>query len=160
MSQKLRPNPLVHIPPPLVFVLSFLAGAALERWWMPLHLWPDAIVPVTRVLGFGLAIGGLGLMFAALALFLYQRTTVIPHRHASKLVERGPYRFTRNPMYLGLVLAYLGACGIFTLLWSFILLPIPLWFVNRIMVPFEEARLRHIFGANYEAYCNRVRRWL
>jgi len=158
MRPKQRINPLVHIPPPLVFVLSFLAGVGLEHW-MPLRFWPDGLIGAARLAGFVLAIGGLGLMFACIVLFRFSRTTVIPHRHAKALVEHGPYRFSRNPMYLGLVLAYLGACGIFTLLWPLILMPVPLWFLNRVMIPFEEARLRHIFDDRYDAYCERVRRW-
>ena len=88
------------------------------------------------------------------------RTTIIPFGTASNLITRGPYRFTRNPMYLSLVLVYIGVAGMLTLVWPLLLLPLPVVIINTIVIPFEEARLQDVFGAEFAQYCSNVRRWL
>lgn len=75
------------------------------------------------------------------------------------LIQSGPYRFTRNPMYLGHLLFLLGLALSFRsrLGWLILLANVP-WFHRRVLQ--DEARLRRHFGAEYEAYCARVRRWI
>lgn len=93
-------------------------------------------------------------------MFVLARTTLIPHGQASRLITAGPYRFTRNPMYLSLTLGYLGAAAIFLQVWPLLLLPIPVVTMNTFVIPFEEARLRECFGETFRDYCGRVRRWI
>jgi protein-S-isoprenylcysteine O-methyltransferase Ste14 len=73
---------------------------------------------------------------------------------------RGPYRVSRNPMYVGLAIAYLGEAGILNQVWPIILLPFTLAYVNWIVIPLEEARLQEVFQDEYECYRKRVRRWM
>jgi len=100
------------------------------------------------------------LALSSLSMFLAARTTVVPSSVASKLVTWGPYQFTRNPMYVSLVLAYFGAMAIFSQLLALFFLPLPIILVHKIVIPFEETRMREAFGGAYDKYCSRVRRWL
>lgn len=96
----------------------------------------------------------------AIATFLRNRTTVFPHGNPARLVTGGPYRLTRNPMYVSLTLAYLGAASLWQLLWPLALLPLPLLWLDRLLIPLEESRLQASFQDTYDAYRHRVRRWL
>jgi protein-S-isoprenylcysteine O-methyltransferase Ste14 len=92
--------------------------------------------------------------------FRRARTAILPTRPASQLVDGGPYRFTRNPMYTGLTTAYVGAAALLDSVWPLLLLPLVLAALVRLVVRREEAYLRGAFGAEYAAYQARVRRWL
>ncbi len=83
-----------------------------------------------------------------------------PARAAQALVTDGPYRVTRNPMYLGMACAYAGAALVTGALWSLALLPLVLLVIDRAIIPREEKHLAASFGAEYERYRRRVRRWL
>lgn len=96
---------------------------------------------------------------SSLLIFHKQRTTTTPGESSSKLVTWGPYRFSRNPMYVGLILAYVGEAGLLKQAWPVVLLPLTVAYVNYIVIPVEEARLEAVFAAEYEQYRSRVRRW-
>ena len=87
-------------------------------------------------------------------------TTVRPDRAASTLVIAGPYKISRNPMYLGLALVYLGIAIAAQSVWALILLPVVLAIIQRQAIEPEEAFLEKRFGANYIGYKEMVRRWL
>jgi protein-S-isoprenylcysteine O-methyltransferase Ste14 len=72
----------------------------------------------------------------------------------------GPYRLSRNPMYLSLVVAYLGGTVLLASPWPFLTLLIPMGILDRVVIPYEEALMRGVFGKEYDAYRARVRRWL
>jgi protein-S-isoprenylcysteine O-methyltransferase Ste14 len=115
-----------------------------------------------RAAGALLAGGGLGVALAGVAAFRRRRTTVDP-RHperASTLVTDGVYRWTRNPMYVGVVGVALGGT---TALGSplGVLGPVLLsLYLDRVQIPAEEAALRSHFGADYDTYAQTVGRWL
>ena len=87
-------------------------------------------------------------------------TTVRPDRAASTLVIAGPYKISRNPMYLGLALVYLGIAIAGQSVSALILLPVVLAIIQRRAIEPEEAFLEQRFGANYINYAAKVRRWL
>lgn len=153
-----RIPPLALVPVPLLFILAFAAGTALQL------LLPLATSPYLRALldlsGLWLLNAGGLLALSTMGLFLLARTSVLPFDTASSLVTRGPYRFSRNPMYISAILTYLGTAVHFGQFWSLLLLPLPLLLLARVVVPYEEQRLQRRFGAAYERYCRRVRRWL
>lgn len=149
----------MRLPPPLMFVLTFFAGVALEHL-LPLARYVTAVAPAARIVGAALLIAGLLLAISSAGMFLWMRTTLVPFGAAARLVTRGQYRFTRNPMYLGLVVAYLGMAGLLTEPWTIALLPLPIAVLNALVIPFEEERLREIFGASFVDYCAKVRRWI
>ncbi|WP_115049784.1 methyltransferase family protein [Xanthomonas arboricola] len=150
---------LVKITSPAHFALALGLGAWLQGA-LALPLPPPVPLAWIELAGGVIACLGLALAVSCFRLFARGRTTIMPGGHPSRLVLDGPYRFTRNPMYLALVLSYVGLCLQLGLLWAVALLPLPWLALQRYVIPFEEARLRHEFGRQYSAYCARVRRWL
>lgn len=145
------------IPPPLVGLL--LAAAA---WWLsPDGWWGDASL-LRQTLAGALALAGLALDLTSVAAFVRERTTVNPLRptRTTALVIAGAYRFTRNPMYLGMALLLAGWA---VLLGSWVSVAAPVVFVafiTRFQIVPEERAMAARFGQDYRAYCQRVRRWL
>ena len=155
------PNPfrlLLHVPVPWVFVLTYLAGAGMERVWRSTV--PGLASPLVGIAGGALFVVGAIIAGWGLMTFRKARTTTVPGERSSRLVTWGPYSFTRNPMYVGLTVAYLGEAGILHQLWPVVLLPCVVAYVNWIVIPLEESRLTEVFGAEYTQYQARVRRWI
>jgi protein-S-isoprenylcysteine O-methyltransferase Ste14 len=92
--------------------------------------------------------------------FRRQHTAVYPNQRARLLVENGPYRHTRNPMYLGMTFLYLGVTALLNSWWALLLLPVVLWALVRLVISREERYLAAEFGEHYGAYRRRVRRWI
>ena len=147
----------VIIRPPIAWALAVIAGLALE-WLMPLPFMP-----------FSVAAGWLGgtLFVLALALFAWAIATVtragsnVPtNMPTTTIVQTGPYRFTRNPIYLGMFLGLVGLAMAFDSLWLLAML-VPFALVIRYgVVAREEAYLERKFGDAYRHYSARARRWL
>jgi protein-S-isoprenylcysteine O-methyltransferase Ste14 len=151
-------RPLTNVPVPWVYVLIYLVGVVLE-FLFPIGSLKTSSWPIGRI---GAIVFALGVGLAAWGWLLFQRagTTRVPGEASTTLMVRGPYRFTRNPMYVGLAWAYLGEAGLLRQLWPVILLPVVLAYVNWGVIPVEEAKLREVFGGEYDRYRARVRRWL
>jgi protein-S-isoprenylcysteine O-methyltransferase Ste14 len=107
-----------------------------------------------------LLLAGLGLIGSAMVNFRRSGTTIRPDRASTSLVIAGPYKFTRNPMYVGMAIAYLGLAIADRSLWSLILLPIVLLVIRRAVIANEEAFLERRFGSAYTDYKAKVQRWL
>jgi protein-S-isoprenylcysteine O-methyltransferase Ste14 len=153
------PHPGVRLPPPLLFVGGFAAGLGLHAL-VPLPLVPGDL-PSLRAWPGWLAVAlGLLVLGWALSTFYAERTAVFPHRPAATLVTSGPYRFSRNPMYVGLGLVYGGVALWLNALWPVLLLPAVYGLLWRLVVRREERYLAGAFGEAYAAYRRRVRRWL
>ena len=148
----------MRVPVPWLFVLTFLLGVVLQLL-VPIHLRPDLARTYFWAGALTLALG-VGLSAWGLVLFRRAETTTVPFEQPAALVISGPYRFSRNPMYVGLTLSYLGVAGLYDQVWPLILLPFFLVYVNAVVIPVEERSLRATFGSAYESYCARVRRWL
>ena len=149
-------SPGVHIPPPLFYVAAIGSGALLRRS-MPLTIGGGAVRVIAAWLFVALFAG---LLVWSFVWFARQKTTVIPNKPASALVLDGPFRFTRNPLYLAMALLTIGA-GLWLNTWWVLILLIPaVALVDRFVIAREEAYLRRRFGAEYDAYTARVRRWL
>jgi protein-S-isoprenylcysteine O-methyltransferase Ste14 len=149
---------LLRVPVPWVFVLNFLLGTALEFLIPTTILREHGSASMTSgavLMTFGAVIAGSGL-----AIFYTARTTTVPGRTSAKLVTWGPYRFTRNPMYVGLTFAYLGEAGLVKEMWPIVLLPLMLAYLNWTVIPVEEAKLQEVFSDEYQMYRSRVRRWI
>jgi protein-S-isoprenylcysteine O-methyltransferase Ste14 len=150
---------LLRVPVPWVFVLAYLAGAALEHW---VRLGPSVAAPRSASLTAGAVLFTAGVVIGGWGLTIFHRvgTTTVPGQSSGTLVTWGPYRFTRNPMYVGLTLAYLGEAALQRQLWPVLLLVLVLAYLQWTVIPLEESRLREVFGGDYTAYSGRVRRWL
>src|SRR5260221_12163459 len=92
--------------------------------------------------------------------FWSRQSSLVPIRPATTLVVSGPYRWTRNPMYVGMALLTLGAALWRNTWWIVVLLAPALLAIDRLVIAREEKYLRRRFGSDYEAYVRRVRRWL
>ena len=149
---------LMHIPVPWVFVLAYLVGVGLESAFPP-HIRKEGLHGIT-IAGVVVFVAGAAIAGWSLLIFHKARTTTVPGRASAKLVTWGPYRISRNPMYVGLTVAYLGEAGILKQVWPVIVLPLMLAYINSIVIPVEEARLKEVFEEDYERYCDRVRRWV
>lgn len=146
----------VRVPPPLIYMAGLLLGALLENV-VATPNFPPAIALGGAVVGVVLA-GVLDI--GALRRFIKSRTAAEPWKPSSALVTSGPYRFTRNPMYLGMACLYAGVACAFGWLWSFALLPVVLVIIDRAVITREEAYLTRRFGEPYVRYHSEVRRWL
>jgi protein-S-isoprenylcysteine O-methyltransferase Ste14 len=154
-------SPGVRFPPPLLFVAGFVGGLALDRWVYGLPLaGVSAIRPILATLGWLFAGAAFALIGWAFATFGRARTSIIPHQPASQLVRAGPYRYTRNPMYVSLVLLYTGVALIFDRAWPLLVLPLVVMTLHVLVIAREEAYLARAFGDAYVAYTREVRRWL
>jgi protein-S-isoprenylcysteine O-methyltransferase Ste14 len=149
----------VRIFPPGVYLGGLVIGYALN-WLWPVPILPGGADPVVRIVGGALALAGIALMLLALAAFRQAGTSPNPTVSTSALAFEGPYRFTRNPMYLGLALLSAGIAGIGNALWPFVALVPVMAIIQTQVVTREERYLETKFGETYLAYRSRVRRWL
>jgi protein-S-isoprenylcysteine O-methyltransferase Ste14 len=147
---------IARIPPPALFAVTFLAGVLVQRALNPHRIGPEVLGPI----GAFMTVGGVLIALWAAGLFARNHTTIIPHGRSSTLVLRGPYRRSRNPMYVSLVLVYLGV-ALWTNAWVALgLVVLPIAVLGLVVVPMEESQLRERFGDSYIDYCRQVRRWL
>jgi len=151
-------NAGVHFPPPLLYVIGFLLGLGLDRWHpLPLTAGPS----LGRTLGAAVCFAGFAAIFlSALITFVRLRTAIIPNRPARTLATGGPYRMTRNPMYVSLAVLYVGLTLIVNSWWPLPLLAVVLVVVDRAVIAREERYLAAAFPVDYATYRARVRRWL
>lgn len=146
----------MRIPPPLIYAAAGVGGWLLHRRWP----WPIGGGTLRIVFGWILFAAFLSLLLTALGVFRRHRTSMLPFRPASTLVNTGLYRYTRNPMYLGAAAGVL-AVGLWLNTWWPVALLIPaLAVIQRYVIRREEAYMRRRFGAAYESYTRQVRRWL
>lgn len=148
-----------RIPPPVVLLLSGALAWALARTLPggafalpgPRLLW--ALMP---------ALTGVAVAVAGIREFRRARTTVNPLKpqEASALVNGGPFRFTRNPMYVGLILVLVGWILWLGSAWAALALPAFVLYISRFQIQPEERALEAHFGDAFRSYASRVRRWL
>jgi protein-S-isoprenylcysteine O-methyltransferase Ste14 len=149
-------NPGVWIPPPLLYAAAIVGGFLLNRQWRL----PIGTGPLLVMIGGVLVIAWAVLAASSIRRFRRSRTSMITFRPATALVVSGPYRFTRNPMYVSLALLTV-AFALFLNTWWIALLLVPvLLLVQWFVIKPEERYLYRRFGAEYERYVRRVRRWL
>jgi protein-S-isoprenylcysteine O-methyltransferase Ste14 len=147
----------VRFPPPLIYLAGLVLGVAADRL---LHL-PRLGLPLEmRTVG-GIVIDVIGfvVMFAGAGLFLRRRTAILPFKPASALVTSGIFGLTRNPMYLGMAVFYVGLAVLLNSLTALVLLSLVIAIVQRQVIAREEAYLERAFGEAYVAYKARVGRW-
>jgi len=147
----------VVIPPPAAWALAVVAALCVD-WLYPLPFVP-ASVPRTWV-GGGVFAAGLALAVWAVVTMRRAGTRVEPYKPTTTIVANGPYRVTRNPIYLGMFLGQIGLAIGFDNLWLLAVL-VPFYLVIRYgVIAREEAYLERKFGAVYLGYKSRVHRWV
>lgn len=144
----------VDIPP--VWLLGFLICAYLIG-----VILPDltATFALTKALGALLAVAGIALMFWAISAFRTHATSVVPHQMPKHMITTGPFAISRNPIYLGDAMVLAGA-----VLWwghwpALVLIPAFVGVIQRRFIASEEGRLKESFGAEFEEYAEKTRRW-
>jgi protein-S-isoprenylcysteine O-methyltransferase Ste14 len=158
MSENQSPGPAVRFPPPFLFVGGLAIAALLHSLWaLPILAQPRQ--EGMLVLAYVFLFAGLAWMSWGLITFLRARTAIIPHHPATRLVTSGPYRFGRNPMYLGLSAVYLGITLWLNTVWAILLFPAVIAGLIEFVIRREERYLNETFGEDYERYRRRVSRW-
>jgi protein-S-isoprenylcysteine O-methyltransferase Ste14 len=147
----------VRFPPPLYFLIPLVLSVATEYLFHSQHLLPPLIAACV-----GAAFIAVAVAFIASARVTMMRagTSPIPFKPTTALVTGGPYRFTRNPMYVGMTLMYAGIAVWTQAIWAFVYLPIVLLAIRRLVIAREERYLTEKFGEVYLSYCKQVRRWI
>ena len=145
------------IRPPIALLLAFAAGLGLN-WFYPLPFVPAGALHVW--IGAAVFAVGLALALWAVATFRAAGTRVETYKPTTAIVDRGPYRFTRNPIYSGMFVGLTGLAVAFNTLWLLAALVAFIAIIRFGVVAREEAYLERKFGDAYLAYSARVRRWL
>ncbi len=148
----------VIAPPPLIYLAPLGAGVALHFLWQPLRFFPSGWIGHAA---------GWPVFGVALLIFLWSLRTFARHgedirieKPTNSLVGNGPYRFSRNPIYVSLTLAYAGIALILNTVWPLTLLPLALATMHYGVILREEGYLEGLFGDEYRQYRKKVRRWL
>ena len=142
-------------PPHIVFVLYLMAGAVhffvkLERVVPPVYHVPGAIM----------FLAGLGFMSWAYRLFVKHGTPVKHSEVPCKFVTEGPYRWTRNPMYVGGIVMFFGIALLIGS-WPFLVVPVVLFYIlDKIYIPWEERIMEELFKDEYKEYFKKTQRWV
>lgn len=145
--------------PPGVYLAGLIVGY-LIWWFWPVPIAPSSMSLLVRVLGVvALALGG-WFMFSATGLFARLGTSVSPFEPTTRLATDGPYRYSRNPIYLGMALILGGFALVGNALWPLAALVPVILFIRTQVIDKEERYLEGKFGGEYRDYKARVRRWL
>ncbi len=144
------------VPVALVFLGGLIGGAVINIFfpvpiWSGAWTWLAAVVPL---------VAGVWLFASARLSFKRHQTALMPWTPSAKLVQDGPYRFTRNPIYLAFGTLYLSVALILNSAYILVMLLIVLVLFDRIQIPREERYLQAKFGDEFSAYKARVRRWI
>jgi protein-S-isoprenylcysteine O-methyltransferase Ste14 len=158
MKADLKDRAHLPIPPPFFFVLCLGVGLLLE------FIYPLQIVPMTKMAR--IIIGGAFLLLpayfaiSAFITLIKHRTPFNPSTPTLVIVQKGAFKFSRNPMYLALLLLIFGIAALLSSLWLFIAVPILFILLSNFAVRPEEIYLSQKFGKEYSAYKAKVRRWI
>ena len=148
----------LRIPPPIIALI-----VAAIMWWISLATTSIEIPSLIRVTTtIAIALAGVGTAISGVITFRHARTTLNPLKPetTSAIVTSGVYRFTRNPMYVGLALVLLAWAVFMSSAWSLLGLVCFILYMNRFQIMPEERALSGMFAASYSAYQAKVRRWL
>ena len=149
-------NPGVIVRPPLLYGVAFIVALVLGWLWP----WPIFGVPAARWLGLVVVAVGVAIVSVGRRTMTAAGTNVNPSKPATTIVASGPFRFSRNPLYVGLTLVYSGLTLAFNTWWGFALL-VPILLTMHLGVVLREERyLEQKFGEPYRQYQSRVRRYL
>jgi protein-S-isoprenylcysteine O-methyltransferase Ste14 len=146
----------VPLPPPLIYIAGLALGGIIDLV-RPTSGPPWPIAVAIAVLG---ALAWLVLDGWAAMRFKRAGTAVIPFKPSTALVVDGPYRYSRNPIYLGMAALYVGLAVLLGLMWALLLLPLVIVAVDRLIIAREEPYLQRKFGPDYVEYKRSVRRWI
>ncbi len=144
------------VRPPVVFTSAVAVGVLLNLFY-----------PSSLTLGYISKVATCGFLFGGVALFIWTRnafrnagTAISGNKPATQLLQGGPFQYSRNPMYVAFTAFYLSAAFWLENLWVFGTFFAAFWVISKVVVPREERFMKAKFGADYEAYASRTRRWI
>jgi protein-S-isoprenylcysteine O-methyltransferase Ste14 len=145
-----------RVLPPFYFLLSAGLMVVLDRW-APGVRWLTRPLTLTGAVPFG---AGLGFMVATMRTFRRHQTTIKPFQASATLVTGGPFRVSRNPIYLGMTLMLLGIALFLGSATPLVLVVLFALWIQARFISNEEAHLTEQFGDGYRRYQASVRRWV
>jgi protein-S-isoprenylcysteine O-methyltransferase Ste14 len=155
MDVRDRPNTIPW--PPILFVGALVAANVLGSYApLPLGFRAWFVQP----LGALIVVLALSLMVWSFMTFRAEKTTILPHQAAERMIVRGPFAISRNPIYLSEVILMVGLSLANASLWYALITPLFMAAVTKLAIVREEAHLAARFGADWAAYAGRVRRWV
>ena len=155
---KTTDSPGINFPPPLIYAVIFLAAIFIQKKIsIDDHFFKSRMTPIIGILFILIAVY---YSVRSMNQFIQTKNTIIPNKPAESLQTTGIYHSTRNPMYLSLMLVYLGLSCLIGNWWNIILFPLLLLVIQEYIIKKEEKYLTRKFGQEYIDYTNRVRRWL
>jgi protein-S-isoprenylcysteine O-methyltransferase Ste14 len=113
-----------------------------------------------RLVGLVPFVSGVAMVSWTIAKFRVTKTTIMPGEVSDRLMTDGPFRLSRNPIYIGMVLILAGQATVLGSLGPWLIIPLFIWIIRRNIIPVEEAMLSGKFGDEYRRYQDRVRRWV
>ena len=143
-------------PIAMIFVLGLVVGIVANLFF-PFQFGSGIWIRLIGIIPLAI---GLWLFASARSAFIRHKTSLMPWKPTLNIVQDGPYRFSRNPIYLAFALWYLGASLIFNSVYLVIILLIVLVLFDRLQIPREERYLEEKFGEEYTNYKSKVRRWI
>jgi protein-S-isoprenylcysteine O-methyltransferase Ste14 len=149
-------GPGIIVPPPLIYIIGFLLAYAMNGFYPIPMFGPPLSIVLALIAVTPSAVLGLW----SLLEFWRAKTNPLPHKPSSSLVIIGPYRITRNPMYVSLTLFYISLGFLLGISWTFVFLPAVILVMHYYIIRREESYLESRFGEQYQAYKQQVRRWL
>ena len=152
-----RPNTLPW--PPLLY-LAAVALAIIAHWLTPLPWLSGPLAEFLFAVGWAVVIAAIAMELAAMRAMTRAKTTIMPNRATDHLVMRGPFSFTRNPIYLGNTMIVIGIGLISGVAWFLPFALIAAFATQKLAIEREERHLEARFGKKYRDYAKRVRRWI
>ena len=155
---KIKDNPGVLVPPPMIYAAVFgLATFIQSKFPIKLAFLRSG---QSHIFGWLLIVLTAGILLPSLWRFWNSKNTLITIKPATSLQTSGIYAFTRNPMYLGLMILYIGLACFSGNCWTFLLIPLIFMIVQKYVIAREENYLERTFKDEYKNYKMRVRRWI
>lgn len=147
---------LQRILPPIWFFLSIILMISLHIW-LPFK---QLFFAPFNYLGIAAIIIGIVMVLASAFLFKQKNTTIKPLEESTYLVQEGLFKYSRNPIYLGMTISLLGVGLFLGSLTPFFVIPLFVWLIQTLFIEQEEKMLEEKFGDEYRQYKQKVRRWV
>ena len=147
---------LQKVLPPVWFLLSIILMAGLH-FWLPIQ---QLFFPPITYLGIvAIAVGIVVLLFCAY-LFRQKNTAIVPFQESSYLIRESIFNYSRNPIYLGMIITLMGVWLYLGSLTPVFIVPVFAWLIQKLFIKKEERMLEAKFGQEYREYKATVRRWV
>jgi len=150
-------TPAVHIPPPVIVAVLLLGGLGVDYF---LKTGFGGAAAWLKYIGIGLCVFGFAIAIWCALLYRKARTSILPHTADSNMIDTGPFGMSRNPIYLSMLIVFVGICLALNAPAALLFIPPTYLALRYYVIAREEAYLTRRFGDDYTSYQSRVRRWI